>query len=125
MALVAQIMASGIPSQAAKVINGGIYDNGALTASGTTKANALVLTLPKNYVSICSSGKAVGLPAANQGDEVEVYNNGANALAVFTPVGTTDNFTTLSANAGFTISAQKGARFSKCTSAIWMVNYSK
>jgi len=122
MTMANRMMGSGIAAGAAQNIQGDI--SSALTASGTTKANALALSSAINYITICSSGKAVSLPALALGDDVEIYNNGANSLLVFTQVGSTDSITNLTANAGYTLSVQKGAHFRKCTSTIVMVNKS-
>lgn len=122
MAFINRIIGSGIPPLAASNICGDT--SGALTAAGTTKATALALSSQSNYVSICSSGKGVSLPAMNQGDDVDVYNNGANNLLVYTTAGIADTITNLSANGGFTLSVQKGANFAKMTSTVVMVNKS-
>lgn len=122
MAFVNRIMGSGISALAASNICGD--QSTSLTAAGTTKATALQLTNQANYVAICSSGKGVALPPMNQGDDVEVYNNGANNLLIYTTIGVSDTITTLSANGGFTLSVQKGCGFAKMTSTVIMVNKS-
>lgn len=98
--------------------------SGALTAAGTTKATALLLSAAQNYLSITSSGKGAALPIANQGDSIEVFNGGSNSLLVYTPVGTSDTITNQSANGGFTIATMRSAKFNKVSSSLWMVNYS-
>lgn len=112
-------MGAGIAALAAQNITGDV--SVALTAAGTTKATATVLSSAVNYISICSSGKGVALPAMNQGDSVQVYNNGANSCLVYTTQGVADTITNLSANGGYTLSVQKGASFKKCTSTVVMV----
>lgn len=123
MAIVQRIMASGISSLAANNISGDV--SAALTGTGTNKAGSTVLSSAVNYASIVSSGKGFSLPPMNQGDMVEFYNNGANAALIYTTIGVADIITNQSANGGFTVSAQKGAYFKKCTSTVVMVNYSK
>lgn len=122
MAMVNRIMGSGISAQAANNICGD--QSSALTAAGTTKATALALSAQSNYLSITSSGKGVSLPAMNLGDDVDVWNNGANNLLVYTTAGVADTITNLSANGGYTLSVQKGANFTKVTSSVVMVNKS-
>lgn len=122
MAFVNRLMGSGLSALAANNITGD--QSGALTAAGTTKATALALSAQSNYISICSSGKGVSLPAMNAGDDVDVWNNGANSLLVYTTAGIADTITNLSANGGYTLSVQKGANFSKVTSTVVMVNKS-
>lgn len=122
MAFVNRIMASGISALAANNITGD--QSVALTAVGTTKATSLALSSQANYISICSSGKGVSLPVMNVGDDVDVANNGANNLLVYTTIGVADTITNLSANGGYTLSVQKTANFTKMTSSVIMVNKS-
>lgn len=122
MPIVSRLLGSGIAALAASNIAGD--NSAALTAAGTTKATALQLNSQSNYISICSSGKGVALPALNQGDDCEVMNNGANNLLVYTTIGVADTITNTSANAGYTLSVQKTASFYKMTSTVVMVNKS-
>ncbi len=124
MSQVAHIISLGVQPNTALTINGGNYSSGGLTAAGTTKATALLLTASKNYIAICSSGKGFQLPQCSQGDEIEVYNGGLNTALIYTNASTTETITNGSANGGFSIATMKGARFSKVTSSLWMVNYS-
>lgn len=122
MAIIARLMGSGLSALAANNITGD--QSGALTAAGTTKATALALSAQSNYISICSSGKGVSLPPMNSGDDVDVWNNGANSCLVYTTAGVSDTINNLSANGGYTLSVQKGANFTKVTSSVVMVNKS-
>jgi len=125
MAKTLQILSAGNSPQSAAAIQGGSFSAGGLTATGTNKAGALVLPDSDNYVSLCSSGKGVALPAdCVQGDAIEVYNGGANACLVYTPIGTSQTITNGSANQGFSVASMKGATFNRVTSTLWMVNYS-
>lgn len=120
------IIASGASPQLAGAIQGGIFSQGGLTAAGTTKATALALSSADSYVSICSSGKGVALPGdLFQGDTAKVFNGGANALLVYSTIGTSDIINNQSANGGFTISTFKSAYFTKVSSTLYIVNYSK
>lgn len=123
MALIQRIMASGTSAGAANNIVGDVSSS--LTAAGTNKATSLALSSAVNYLGTVSSSTGASLPPMNIGDSVEVYNGGANAALVYTTIGVSDVITNQSANGGFTVSAQKGATFKKCTSTIVMVNYSK
>ena len=123
MAFVNRMMASGISAGAANNISGDV--SAALTAAGTNKATSLALSSAVNYLGTVGSSTGVSLPAMNQGDLVEVYNNGANAVLVYTTIGVSDVINAQSANGGFTVSAAKGASFRKCTSTVVMTNYSK
>lgn len=58
----------------------------ALTATGTTRANALALTKAINFLGTVASGTGVILPAASTvgvGGCVIVFNGGANAAKVY------------------------------------------
>lgn len=55
----------------------------ALTASGTTRADALALTKKINNVTTAAAGTGVILPAAAIGQTVIVFNGGANAIKVY------------------------------------------
>lgn len=58
-----------------------------ITAAGTTQATAAVLTTDLNYVATAAAGSGVILPIGEIGKTVTVFNNGANALLVYPPVG--------------------------------------
>lgn len=122
MAFIRNIMASGASAGLANNISGDV--SASLTAAGTTKANSLALYSAVNYVGTTGASTGVSLPAMNPGDLVEVYNNGANALLVYTTIGVSDVINAQSANGGFTVSSAKGASFRKCTSTVVMANYS-
>lgn len=122
MAILQRIMASGASAGLANNIVGDF--TGSLTASGTTKATALLLNSARNYVSVCSSGKAVALPATNINDEIEVWNGGSNTLTVFTNPSASETITNGSTLGGFSVATLRSAKFTKVTSTLFMVNYS-
>lgn len=82
---------------------------GGLVAAGTTQADALGLSSAINRVSTVSSGSGVRLPVCQPGDEILVYNGGANALLVYPPVGGKIN--ALATNAAVTVGTGTEARF--------------
>lgn len=55
----------------------------ALTAAGTTNADALVLTHQTNHVTTAGLGTGVVLPAAVVGQPIIVFNDGANPIKVY------------------------------------------
>jgi hypothetical protein len=55
----------------------------ALTAIGTDRGTSLALTKDINNVTTALSGTGVTLPAGVTGEEVIVFNNGANAIIVY------------------------------------------
>ncbi len=55
----------------------------ALTAAGTTRTDALVLTKQLNNLTTVASGTGVTLPAATAGAMIAVFNGGANPVQVY------------------------------------------
>lgn len=55
----------------------------ALTASGTTRTNALQLVKVYNNVGTVSSGTGVKLPPTEEGETIWITNSGASALTVY------------------------------------------
>lgn len=89
MPIASKKVASGLhPTQ----IQLGTNRNTALTANGTTQGTATLCSDEYNEFGTVAASGACILPSENQvgltpGDEVWVINEGANALAVFPPVG--------------------------------------
>ncbi len=83
----AQVMmgGSGIPAGMATAINGGVAN--ALTATGTVQGDAYTLTLGCNRFTTVGAGTGAILKAGAPGDEIWVWNAGANALLVYPPSG--------------------------------------
>lgn len=55
----------------------------ALTAAGTTRADALALTKKINNVTTAAASTGVNLPAMSVGQTIIVFNGGANAIKVY------------------------------------------
>lgn len=115
------LMASGLPSLAALNI-GGRVDSG-LTAAGTTQADATISPGDIVWFTTVATGTGFRLRAdAEPGDEIKVYNGGANALLVYPQVGGTIN--ALATNASFSLAAGKMAIFTNGTGLAWAGNLS-
>ena len=71
-----------------------------------------------NVIGTAAASTGVVLPACEAGDVIEVYNQGANALAVYPPGSETIN--ALSASAAFSVGAGKAASFRKVSDTAWM-----
>jgi hypothetical protein len=54
-----------------------------LTAAGSTKADALVLTNQINVIGTAAANTGVLLPLGVVGQPITIYNNGANAIKVY------------------------------------------
>ena len=115
------LMASGLPAQAALNIGGQVASG--LTATGTTQTDALISAADTAWFTTVAAGTGYRLRAdAEPGDEIKVYNGGANALLVYPATGGTIN--ALSANAGFSLAAGKLAVFTNGTGLGWASNLS-
>lgn len=85
MALQQRIVTGGVPGTAAAAIAGTVANS--LTATGSTQATALALPADVNRFTTAAASTGTILPAMNPGDQVEIFNGGANALSVYPPVG--------------------------------------
>lgn len=100
---IAKLSTSGLSAVASTAINGDAATG--LTAAGTTQATALLLPAANNFVATAAASSGVILPPGSPGDEVFIYNGGANALAVYPPVGATLN--NLAANTAVSVPTLK------------------
>jgi hypothetical protein len=80
---------SGLSAVAAAAINGDVAVG--LIATGSTQATAFPLPAANNFIATAAASTGVLLPVGNGGDELAIFNGGANALAVYPPVGATLN----------------------------------
>jgi hypothetical protein len=109
----------GIPEPVCAAIVGDIA--GGLVASGSTQGTALPIYANFNVITTTAAATGVVLPAiaavasagVSVGDSYRVANLGANALAVYPPLGYTIN--SLAANTALSIPAGKVAEFNLIT----------
>jgi arabinogalactan endo-1,4-beta-galactosidase len=88
MPIIKHLMGTGIAAATAQHIVGTISNN--LTATGTTQGTALQLSDVINIVTTAPASSGVLLWTAgyvSAGDTQTVVNYGANALAIYPPVG--------------------------------------
>lgn len=112
-ALARDITRGGISPGSAQAINGGVAT--ALTAAGTTITDALDLNATVNVIGTCASGAGVQLYSMMIGDEMEVYNGGANQCLVY-PDASTVAINQLSAGSAITLPINTGCKFRKVSS---------
>ena len=117
---IAKIVSSGQSAGSAQYISGDAL--GGLTATGSTQATALALYADNNGFTTVAASTGAQLPAASPGDEVFVWNGGANALSVYGQTG--ENIGAGAANAAFSVAANKGCGFVKLTATLWAPNLS-
>lgn len=117
MALIKEMVGTGVQSHRAQAINGSVAT--ALTGAGTTLATGLVLKSAVNVFGTAAAGTGAVLPLAGLSDEVMVNNGGANALLVYPPAAA-GTVGAGAAGAGFSVAAGKTAVF-KCVSTNGLV----
>lgn len=93
---------------------------GITAGSGGTTTNAVALTAAFNEVAtVAATSDSVALPAATVGQEVSVFNSGANTCAVFPKVGTTDIINALTTGASFALGTSRMAKFQYIATGKW------
>ena len=118
MTQAALLMGSGLSASAARHIVGTTQSG--LTATGTTQADALALTDVNEFTTVASGTGGLIPLGCNRGDDIFVYNIGANTLTVYPPVG--ESINALSANAGFSVATAKTCIFRKVSPTRWVTN---
>jgi hypothetical protein len=101
-----------LQAQAAQVVLTG------LTAAGSTQGTALALTGDANFIGTAAASTGVILPSYDVGDVIYVVNGGANAVAVYPPVGHTING--LAANTALSVAVGKGSMFARVDGTRWV-----
>lgn len=122
MAIKRHLTALGTPPQLASAIAGGAADGG-LTATGSGQTDAFKIGGSFAGFTTVPASSGAQLPAADPGDEVVVCNLSASqALLVYGQTG--ESVQGGSANAGFSVAANKSAIFKKVTTTAWGANLS-
>lgn len=123
MTTIAKLMGAGVPALQAQNTVTGVPSTG-LTSAGTTQGNAAAITSDFAVFSTVAASSGARLPAANAasmtalaGDIYIVVNGGANALAVYPPVG--GNFVGVSTNTAVSVPAGKTADFYCVGGNVW------
>lgn len=103
--------------------NGSFYASssaGITAASGGGSSIAVQLNAVLNSVdTVAATSDSVCLPAAVAGNEVAVFNGGANTVAVFPKTGTTDIINALSTGASFSLGTSRMAWFTCVATGKW------
>lgn len=116
MSIPSRLLGSGLSPLAATNICGDVAT--ALTATGTTNADALALSATINQVSTTAASTGVRLMSPESGSGVVVINSGANALLVYPSTGAQINALTATTG-GFSVAAGGRALFVGTGSANW------
>jgi hypothetical protein len=113
MAQKRNIMGSGVPAGATEFIVGKC--NSALTATGTSATDALPLVDVNEFTTVASSTGAILPAGASPGDQITLYNIGAQTLTVYPPTGETIN----NAASSYTVATTKVGIFTKVSNTRW------
>jgi hypothetical protein len=116
-----------MPSLNSLIRGGGVWagtlqDTASLAASGAGSAQADATAITADMTAFTTVGASTGarLPVATHpGESYTVLNAGANALALYPPVG--HKLNAAAANASVSVAAGKSARALYCGSLQWMV----
>ena len=85
MSLQSRLVTAGFSATQSAGVQGTVASG--LVATGSTQATALILGADNNAFSTVAAGTGEILPTMNPGDDITVYNGGANALSIYPPVG--------------------------------------
>lgn len=125
MPSIAKMMGFGLAPQVAGAVTGDVVIG--LVATGTIQSNALALSANHNLLATVAAATGVILPAVSTppglgvsaGDQITIYNNGANTVNVFPPVGSQIGIA--ATNAAVTIVSGKASRFTMLSPTMWGV----
>lgn len=113
---IGKVQGSGQSGMAATAICGDW--TGALTATGSSQATALLLNSNVNEVTTTASSTGVIFPAnLVPSDEIVVANYGAQTLSVYPALG--EAISNGSTNAAFSVATNKTAYFVKTNATRW------
>ena len=108
MPATSELMASGMPSQQARLL--GLDPITTFSAAGTTSATATVLTADFANVNVVGANSGVRLPSPSTLPGLGVVvNTGSNVLTIYPHTGGQING--LAANTGVTLAPNKAAHF--------------
>lgn len=116
-AIPSRLMGTGSSWPSAGAICGGVAN--ALTAAGTTNANALGLSAEINVVTTTAASTGVRLMPVEVGASILVANQGASALLVYPGTGVQIDALTATTG-GFSVPAGKSATFYGVSSTQWI-----
>ena len=120
-ALARDIMGGGTSAGQAKAINGRVANT--ISAAGTTLATATALNATVNRLTTVADGAGVRLFNGELGDELEVYNSGANQCIVY-PHAAAGTINQLAAGSGMILAVDRGCKFRRITSTVWIAHLS-
>src|SRR3990167_4308931 len=120
-ALARDIMGGGTSAGQAKAMNGRVANT--ISAAGTVLGDATALAATVNRLTTVASGAGVRLFNGEIGDEMEVYNGGANQCIVY-PHAAAGTINQLAAGSGMILPTETMCKFRRVTSVIWIAHLS-
>ena|SRR5579872_4855964 len=129
MTIKSKLMAAGAPGLLAQQIAGTFANS--LTAAGSTQGTAYQMTTDdiQIFTTVAASTGAIFMPGTGSapspysaGDEVQITNHGANTLSVYPATG--GKIANGSANAAFSVPANKTAFFISLDGLSWAASVS-
>lgn len=120
-ALARDITSGGTSAMSAQAMNGRIQTG--ITATGTTITDAYDLNATVNVVSITAAGTGVQLYSMIVGDEMEIYNAGANALKVY-PQSSTVGLNQLAVGLAMSLAPNTSCKYRQVTATQVIANMS-
>jgi len=113
MSIPSRVLGSGVSQLSTVSICGD--GSTSLTATGTTRTDALQLVKVYNNLSTVASGTGVKLPSSEEGETIWITNSGANALAVYPYESTT----TIAGASSVSIPINCTGIFNAVTRTVW------
>ena len=116
MPLSARLVGAGFSAGQAKGFAGGVA--GTVSAAGTTQGTATALTASKNLVTTVAASSGVSVPLAEIGDDILIYNDGANTLTVYPP--TSGKINNAATNGGVSLATETCIVLTRMSSTQWV-----
>ena len=112
------VMGGGLSAGTALALAGGVATG--ISAAGTSAGTATQLAaLGTQMIGTCASGAGVILAAGGPGDELILFNGGANQCLVYPPTGA--KFNALAANAAFILPVNTNCQLDCVSATQWLV----
>jgi hypothetical protein len=114
-------MGGGTSAGQAKAMNGRVANT--ISAAGTVLSDATALNATVNRITTVASGAGVRLFNGEIGDELTVYNTGANQLLVY-PHASTGTINQIAAGGAMVLAQYTCCTYRRITSVIWIAHMS-
>jgi hypothetical protein len=110
-----QVLGAGINGLASVAVCGN--GAGSLTATGSTRSDALRLTAVYNLIATAAAGTGILLPPCEMGSTIWVANDGANTVSVYPAESTV---VTINGTSSGSIPTAKTTTFIAISNTVWI-----